>query len=321
MTTPKLALAALLSLGTLGAAANAAYPEQPIQLIVPYAGGGAADQMARRFAKSISETLSTPVVVVNKPGGNTVIGTDLVVKDKPDGYKLLMVTNTNVVLNPLIYQKLPYDADKDLKTISINVEAPLVVLANNNMPFKTLGELQRYGQQHPGKLNYSSASATGPLSLTVEKLKKALDFGMEPIAYSGGAPALMAVMGGEVQVGIDAFSGSLPSIRAGKVRALAVTSEQRLEVMPDIPTAAETSPGFKGSVWYGFAVRAGTPPDIQEALKAAIDKAALDPDLNKTLTEQGLVVFKNKTQAEIDRFIAEDREGFEKIIREQDIKL
>jgi len=299
----------------------AAYPSQPIQLIVPYAGGGAADQMARQVAKRVSDRLQTPVIVVNKPGGNTVIGTDLVAKDKPDGYKVLMVTNTNIVLNPLIYKTLPYDAQADLKVMTVNFAAPLVLLANNSMPFSTVSELKDYGLQHPGKLNYSSASATGPLSLTVEKLKRALNFQMEPIAYSGGSPALMAVMGGEVQVGIDAFSGSLPSIKADKVKALAVTSDERLEVMPDIPTVAETVPGFKGSVWYGFAVHANTPDDIQEKLKTAIDEASTDPELRDLLTSQGLVVFKPRTAQEVDQFIAEDRDSFGKIIKELDIKM
>lgn len=314
-------VASAILFATASGTALAAYPDQPIQLIVPYAGGGAADQMARQVAKRVSERLKTPVVVVNKPGGNTVIGTDMVVKDKADGYKVLMVTNTNIVLNPLIYETLPYDAQADLKVLTVSFDAPLVLLANNAMPFSTVSELKDYGLNQPGKLNYSSASATGPLSLTVEKLKRELDFQMEPIAYSGGAPALMAVMGGEVQVGVDAFSGSLPSIKADKVKALAVTSAERLAVMPDIPTVAETVPGFKGSVWYGFAVRAGTPDDIQETLKAAIDEAATDPELRSLLTSQGLVVFEPRTLPEIDQFIAEDRDSFGVIIEELDIKM
>lgn len=312
--------AALAMAATAGGVAQAAYPDHPIQLIVPYAAGGAADQMARQVAKLVGQTLDNPIVVVNKPGGNTVIGTDLVAQDRADGYKILMVTNTNVVLNPLIYKQLPYDT-RDLDVLTVNFSAPLVLLANSRMPFSNVNELKDYGLKHPGKLNYSSASATGPLSLTVEKLKRALDFKMEPIAYSGGSPALLAVMSGEVEVGIDAFSGSMPSIKAGKVKALAVTSEARLPVMPDIPTVAESVPGFSGSVWYGFAVRAGTPADIREKLKSAIDRAAADPALEKLLTEQGLVVFKARSAQQIGDFIAEDRESFGRIIKELDIKM
>lgn len=314
----------LIAAGILACAAGhawAQFPSQPIQLIVPYAAGGAADQMARHVARLAGETLSNPVVVVNKPGGNTVNGTDYVAREKAEGYKVLMVTNTNVVLNPLIYQRLPYDARRDFQVLSVNFAAPLVLLANNSMKFSNVTELKDYGVKNPGKLNYSSASATGPLSLTVERLKRAMQFNMEPIAYSGGAPALLAVMSGEVQVGVDAFSGSMPSIKAGKVKALAVTSEKRLEVMPEIPTVAEIVPGFSGSVWYGFAVRSSTPEDIQDKLKAAIDKAAADPVLKKQLTDQGLVVFPTRTKKEVEQFIEEDRAGYEKIIKELNIKM
>lgn len=314
-------LAAAGIIATFASPVSAAYPEQPIQFIVPYAAGGAADMMARRVAQLVGEDLGGSTLVVNRPGGNTVIGTDIVAKDGAKGHRVLMVTNTNVVLNPMIYETLPYDAQRDLKVLTINFSAPLVLLANNDMPFSTTAELKEYALRHPGKLNYSSASATGPLSLTVERLKREMQFDMEPIPYSGGAPALMAVMGGEVQVGIDAFSGSLSSIRAGKVKALAVTSEERLTVMPDIPTAAETVPGFTGSVWYGFAVNADTPADIQEKLKLAIDKAATDAELERILTEQGLVVFEAKAQEEVEQFIDTDKENFGKIVKELDIKL
>lgn len=314
-------LAAAGIIATCASPVSAAYPEQPIQFIVPYAAGGAADMMARRVAQLVGEDLGGSTLVVNRPGGNTVIGTDIVAKDGAKGHRVLMVTNTNVVLNPMIYETLPYDAQRDLKVLTINFSAPLVLLANNDMPFSTTAELKEYALRHPGKLNYSSASATGPLSLTVERLKREMQFDMEPIPYSGGAPALMAVMGGEVQVGIDAFSGSLSSIRAGKVKALAVTSEERLKVMPDIPTAAETVPGFTGSVWYGFAVNADTPADIQEKLKLAIDKAATDAELERILTEQGLVVFEAKAQEEVEQFIDTDKENFGKIVKELDIKL
>lgn len=319
MKTTKLISTAILSLGLFSAASMAAYPEQPIQIIVPYGGAGTADQIARRFAKSISETLGTTVLVVSRPGGNTIIGTDLVAKDKPDGYKVLMVTSTNIVLNPLLYKELPYDVDKDLKVISINVDVPMVIIANSKMPFSTITELQQYGQKNVGVLNYSSASATGPLALTMERLKSEMNFKAELIAYPGAAPALTAVLSGDVQVGMDAFSGPLALIKAGRVKALAVTSTERLKVMPLIPTVAETKAGFKASIWYGFAVHANTPSEITDKLKAAIDRAALDNE--KILAEQGLLVFQSMNRKQIDQFIADDKESFGKIIKERGIKL
>jgi len=309
----------LLGFGVSASAAD--FPTQPIEIVVPYAAGGVADNIARHIAKNMTEDLDQSVVVINKPGGNTVIGTDWVLKSKADGHKVLMVTNTNAVLNPLIYSELPYDTDEELQVINVNFAAPLVLLANNDMPFSNVSELKAYSDENPGKLNYSSASATGPLSLTVERLKRALDFDMEPIAYSGGNPALMAVMAGDVEVGIDAFSGSMASIKAGKVKALAVTSDERLQVMPEIPAASETVPDFVGSVWYGFAVHSDTDNEIQQALHDAINRAAANPELVEMLINQGLIVFEGMGPEEITTMIESEKVDFAAIIEELDIKL
>lgn len=310
-----------MSLVGLSLGAHAAdFPQYPIEIVVPYAAGGVADNIARHIAKNMADELNQSVVVVNRPGGNTVIGTDLVLNSKPDGHKVLMVTNTNALLNPLIYSELPYDTD-DLQVITVNFAAPLVLLANNDMPFSDVEELKAYADENPDSLNYSSASATGPLSLTVERLKRALDFDMEPIAYSGGNPALMAVMAGDVEVGIDAFSGSMSSIKAGKVKALAVTSAERLEVMPEIPAVSETIPDFVGSVWYGFAVSSETDDEIQEALRKVINTAAANPELTEMLINQGLVVYEEMSPADISEMIESETVDFAEIIEELDIKL
>jgi tripartite-type tricarboxylate transporter receptor subunit TctC len=314
-------IGAFLAVATWGAAATAAYPERAIQLVVPYSPGGAADHLARRTAEIMAKDLGQPVVVMNRAGGNTFIGSQLVAKGPADGYQVLLVTNTNIVLNPLLYKKVPYDAQRDLKVIGQIVETPLVIVANPSLPVSNLNELAKYAKANPGKLNYSSTSLGSPLTLAVERLKDALNIDIMAIPYPGAAPAMTAVIAGDVELAIDAASTAVPMVNSGRVKALAVTSPSRLQMLPNVPAVSEVIPGYQASVWYGLAVQSATPEDIVRKLQAALYKAVLDPQLRTAFAEKGFLVQPQRTQAQIDAYVQADRERWTQIVKDKNIKL
>jgi tripartite-type tricarboxylate transporter receptor subunit TctC len=316
-----LLIGAFLAGATWGAAAAAAYPERAIQLVVPYSPGGAADHLARRTAEIMAKDLGQPVMVINRAGGNTFIGSQLVAKGPADGYQVLLVTNTNIVLNPLLYKKVPYDAQRDLKVIGQIVETPLVIVANPSLPVSNLNELAKYAKANPGKLNYSSTSLGSPLTLAVERLKDALNIDIMAIPYPGAAPAMTAVIAGDVELAIDAASTAVPMVNSGRVKALAVTSPSRLQMLPNVPAVSEVIPGYQASVWYGLAVQSATPEDIVRKLQAALYKAVLDPQLRTAFAEKGFLVQPQRTQAQIDAYVQADRERWTQIVKDKNIKL
>lgn len=307
--------------GALASVAHAEWPERPIQFISPYPAGGTADQIARRAAESMSKTLGQQVIVLNKPGGSTNIGAGLVANAQPDGYTIFAAGSTPTTLNPLLFKKLPFDP-KRLKVIGNIVEAPIVIMANNALPVSNLSELGKYAKAHPGTLNYSSASLVGPLTLAVERIKTRMGIDMKTIAYSGGGPALMAVMAGDVQVGTDASTTAVQQVLAGKVKALAVTSSTRLKQIPNVPTVDEQVPGFGSStVWYGVAVPAATPPAIVARLHEAVNAVIDDPQIRQIFLEQALIPQPRRTPAEIDAFLEADRTGWASVIKANNLSV
>ncbi|MBY4733648.1 Bug family tripartite tricarboxylate transporter substrate binding protein [Cupriavidus pauculus] len=316
-----LMLAAALSVAVAAPATFAAWPERPIKLVVPYTPGGSTDQFGRALAEGMTRGLKQPVVVENRPGANTMVGTQSVARAQPDGYTVLMGTSASMVLNPLLYKKTGYDP-KDFKVILIGIEVPLVVVTNNQVQASNLKDFAAYAKAAGGKLNYSSVGLGNPLQLATEMLKSELGIDMTHVPYNGSAPALSALLANDVQLMVDVVSTSLPHIKAGKLKALAVTGRSRLEVLPNVPTVAESGhPNFHAATWFGLAVPAQTPPEAVGKLQAAASHVLTEAAFRNTFSALGLLVQAPRTQAEIDRYVAADRESWGKVIRDNHISL
>jgi tripartite-type tricarboxylate transporter receptor subunit TctC len=288
--TATLALAA--AAGT--AAAQSDYPNKPIKLIAPYAPGGSVDVLARTLATHLSTELRQSVVVENRPGANTMIAASAVARSPADGYTLLLASNASMVLNPLLYKKLSYNPDKELKLTNILAEAPLVLVTNSQTGIKSVADLKAYSKARPGQLNYSSVGLGNPLQLTTELIKSRL----------------------------DVAGTSLPHIKAGKLVAIATTGPERSQFLPQTPTIAESGvPGFRASTWFGIAVPAGTPAQARNALQAAVNKVLLNPEFASALGSQTLAARKPQTQAQLDEFLAADSQMWRKVIADNGIAL
>jgi len=316
-----LMLAAALGVAVAAPATFAAWPERPLKLVVPYTPGGSTDQFGRALAEGMTRGLKQPVVVENRPGANTMVGTQSVARAQPDGYTVLMGTSASMVLNPLLYKKTGYDP-KDFKVILIGIEVPLVVVTNNQVQASNLKDFAAYAKAAGGKLNYSSVGLGNPLQLATEMLKSELGIDMTHVPYNGSAPALSALLANDVQLMVDVVSTSLPHIKAGKLKALAVTGRSRLEVLPNVPTVAESGhPNFHAATWFGLAVPAQTPPEAVAKLQAAASHVLTEAAFRNTFSALGLLVQAPRTQAEIDRYVAADRESWGKVIRDNRISL
>ncbi|CAG2147612.1 Bug family tripartite tricarboxylate transporter substrate binding protein [Cupriavidus plantarum] len=313
------AVAAMAATMTLAHAGP--FPERPIKLVVPYTPGGSSDQFGRALAEGMSKDLKQTVVVENRPGANTMVGAQSVARAPADGYTMIMASSASMVLNPMLYKRTGYDP-KDFKVFLIGTEVPLVIVTNNQVPASNTRDFASYAKAANGKLNYSSVGLGNPLQLATEMLKAELGIEMTHVPYNGSAPALSALLANDVQLMVDVVSTSLPHIRAGKLKALAVTSRARLEVLPNVPTMAESGyPDFHAATWFGLAVPAQTPPDVVPRLQAAATQVLGDAQFRGTFAALGLVVQPPRTQAEVDRYVAADRETWGKVIRANRISL
>ena len=312
---------AVLGLATTMPSAFAAWPERPVKLVVPYTPGGSTDQFGRALAEGMARELKQPVVVENRPGANTMVGTQSVARAQPDGYTILMGTSASMVLNPLLYKKTGYDP-KDFKVILIGIEVPLVVVTNTQVPAANIRDFASYAKAAGGKLNYSSVGLGNPLQLATEMLKSELGIDMTHVPYNVSAPALSALLANDVQLMVDVVSTSLPHIKAGKLKALAVTGRARLDVLPNVPTVAESGyPNFHAATWFGLSVPAQTPADAIARLQAAASHVLAETSFRNTFNALGLVVQAPRSQAEIDRYVAADRDNWGKVIRGNHISL
>ncbi len=245
------------------------YPAQPIRLIVSFAAGGPTDIFARLVASKLEKELGQPIIVENKPGGGSNIGSEFVAKAKPDGYILLVGTVANAT-NMGIYKNLGYDTARDFAPITQIMSSPSVLVVNNNLPVRTLDELIAYAKARPGKLSYASSGAGGMQHHAGELLKLRAGIDVIHIPYKGAAPALTDVIGGTVDFGFKTASGVMPAILSGKVRAIAVAGSTRLAQLPDVPTMAEAGmPDLEADSWNGLFAPAGTPPAIINRLAQA----------------------------------------------------
>lgn len=298
------------------------FPDRPLRLITPYAAGGSADSLARGVAEQMRKILGQSVVVDNKPGGNTAVGAQMTAAAAPDGYTLLICTGSTVVTNPLLYPKLSYNPERDLAPVARVAVSPLVVSVNRALPVQTFADLIRLAKAQPGKLNYASTGTGSVLHLASLFLEAQAGLDMTHIPFNGSSPALAAVLGGEVQLFIDSIASSLPQIKGGKLRALAVTTPDRLQVLPDIPTVAESGfPGFDVSAWYGIMAPAKTPPDIIARLNAAIGKGLVDKAFREQFEALGLVIPAPSSPQAYGDYIRQERDKWGPIIKAKKITL
>src|SRR5262245_5302681 len=289
------------------------HPSRPVRLVVPYAAGVSADIVARLVGQPLSERLGQQVIIENRPGASGNIGTEVVVRAAPDGYSLLLTTGANAT-NAAFYEKLNFDFIRDIAPVAIIGSAALVMVINPSFPAKTVPEFVAYAKANPGEINMASGGNGDPAHVAGELFKMMAGVDMVHVPYRGEAIALPDLIGGQVQVLFGVMPASLGYIRAGKLRALAVTTEKRQEPLPDVPTVGEFLPGFEARGWYGIVVPKATPTEIVERLNKEINAALADPNMKTRLTDLGAAVFAG-SPADFGKFIADETEKWTKVVR------
>lgn len=293
------------------------FPARPVHVVVPYTPGGGVDFLARVVARKLGEKWTKGVVVENRPGASTIIGTEYVAKSPPDGTTILLCT-TGFSVNISLMPKLPYDTLKDFAPVALAAMAPNVIIVHPSVPATTLKDLIAYAKANPNKLTYGYPGVGTASHLAAELFKSQAGVDAVGVAYKGTQPMLAAILGGEINYMLD-LTGSLSYVRAGKLRALAVTSNRRLKSFPDIPTVAESGlPGYEAITWYGFVVRAGTPPETVDLISREINEAIKSPDAYARITSQGLEVL-GSTPQEFERYIRDEASKWAKVVHEAHI--
>lgn len=272
-------------------AAPAAYPQQPIKLIVPFPAGGATDVSGRLIGKRISEILQQPVIVDNRPGGGSNIGAAIVAKAPADGYTILLGTSAALAVNKGLYKDMPFDPLKDFKPIVLTTVLPCVVVVSKERSINSMQQLNEHLKHDGANVFYASPGNGTPPHLGTELYKRIIGSQAVHVAYKGGAPALQDMVANRADFMIAVLPEALPLIRAGQLKALAVTTKQRLTALPDVPTVSESGvPGFEVTAWYALVAPANTPDAVVQKLNAAANQALKDPAISSRLTELGFQV-------------------------------
>ncbi len=310
------ALAALPAAHT--AQAQGDYPSRPVRFIVPFAPGGAGDFVGRIVAVRLGESLGQPVVVDNRPGASGYLGVEQAAAAKPDGYTLLLGNNGAIVISPAIYTTSPVRPTRDLTALGLIVDVPSVLVVHPSLPVKSVRELITLARKQPGKLNFGSPGSASGNRLEMEVFRKSAGIDMTHIPYKGGAgPAVTALVSGETQLMFTTLSSVVPFVKAGRLRALAVTSPARLAVLPDVPTTTELGiTELVGGSWQGLFFPKDTPAPIVERMFAAIQKTMSDEDVRKRLAAGGVEVVVSSSPAEFARFVAAETQKWERAVRD-----
>src|SRR5262245_11937959 len=295
-----------------------AYPTRPVRIIVGFAPGGVGDITARLIGQSLSERLGQPFVIENRPGAGGNIGTEAVVRAAPDGYTLLLVGGWNAI-NATLYEKLNFNFIRDITAVAGIVRVPNVMVVHPSVPAATVPEFIAYAKANPGKISMASVGSGSPPHVTGELFKMMAGVDMVHVPYRGGGPALNDLLGGQVQVYFGTTVSSIGYVRAGRLRALAVTTATRLDVLPGIPTVGEFLPGYEASGWAGIGAPKTTPAEIVEKLNKEINGALADEKIKARLADLGSVPMPT-SPADFGKFIAEDTDKWGKVIRAANIK-
>jgi tripartite-type tricarboxylate transporter receptor subunit TctC len=301
-----------------GVAGAQAYPTRPVRIIVGFASGGTLDIIARLLGQWLSERLGQPFVVENRPGGGGNVGAEAVVRAPPDGYTLLLVGSPNMI-NATLYEKLNYNFIRDIAAVASTDRVPLVMEVNQTFPARSVPEFIAYAKASPGKINMASAGTGTGQHVAGELFKMMAGVAMTHVPYRSAGPALTDLIGGQVQVMFDSLPASLEHIRAGRLRALAVTTATRMETLPDIPTVADFVPGYEASAVHGIGAPKNTPTAIVDRLNKEINAALTDPKMVARLAGLGLAVLPG-SPADFGKLIADETEKWGKVVKFPGIK-
>src|SRR5262249_8184295 len=294
------------------------YPARPVRIVVGFPAGGTSDIVSRVLGQWLSERLGQQFVIENRPGAGSNLATEAVARAAPDGYTLLLIGGANTI-NATLFDKLTFDFLQDIAPIASVFETPLVVEVNPSVPVRTIPEFITYAKGNPGKLNFATPGVGTPPHVAGELFKMTAGVNFVHVPYRGTGPMLTDLIGGQVQVAFDPLPASIEHIRAGKLRALAVTTASRSEALPNIPSASEHVPDYIASNWYGFAAPRGTPPEIVGKLNTEINAALTDPKIKARFMELGGTPLAG-SPAEFAKFVADDTAKWAKVIRAANIK-
>ena len=321
MTRSRFAAAALAACSILAAATAAAqYPTRPIKWIVPYTPGGITDSATRMITQKLEAALGQPIVIENKPGANSIVGAEAAARSAPDGYTFVTVIGGHAANATLYAGKLPFDPVKSFAPVSLVGIAPLIVVANNDFPAKDMKDLIAYAKANPGKISFGSSGIGAAAHLTTELLKQTADINMVHIPYKGTAPALIALLGGDIQILTDVPSSLMPHVRAGKVRALGLFAAKRSPGAPEVPTVAEAGgPPIEGSTWVLFLAPAGTPRDIVNRVSSEVAKIVASTEIRTRFDSLGIESV-GSTPAEAAKFLDDEIAKWANVITTAGVK-
>lgn len=314
-------MVAALAIMALAAAASAQnYPTRPIRVIVPQPPGGGFDLVARMIAEPLARVMGNPVVVENRPGGGTIVGTEAVAKSEPDGHTILLGANANIVFNPGLYAKLPYGPKADFVPIGLATFNPYTLVARNDLPFNSLKEIVDYARANPGKLTYASAgNGTGQHIAAAVTFDRA-GIQITHVPYKGAGPAYQDLIPGRVDLFFDNSATAQPQIQERRVKAIAVSTPERIPPLPNVPTVRENGVDFDLEAWIGYFVRTGTPAPIVARLRADFDKVLAMPELTDLLQKRGYRTVRMSPK-ETEAMVAQDIDKWTNLIRNAGIRV
>ena len=302
----------------LATAAQAAWPERVVTLVVPWAPGGSTDILARMLSEQLTRSLGQPVIVENKPGASGNIGSNVVAKAKPDGYSFLVGSMSTHAMNGALYAQMPFKPVDDFTPIAMLAFVTNTMVTHPSVPAKSVAELIAYAKANPGKLNYASAGPGSTNHLSAAMLEKAAGIKMTHIPYKGGAPAVLDTVAGQTQVFFSAGTQTLPHVKSGKLNLLAVTESKRSGLLPNTPTVAETVPGYELAVWYGIFGPKDLPADITKRMSAEINRILAQPDVREKMIAIGVEVTQSTPEG-FAKTLRTDTERYNRLIKELNI--
>lgn len=310
---------ALVSIGGATSMAQAAFPDQPVHIVVPFSPGGGTDLVSRALGVGMGRALGVPVVIDNRPGAGTIIGATEVARSKPDGYTLVMHTFAFVV-NPSLHKQLPYSTEKGFAAVSLVARGPTVLVVPANSPFKSVKDVVEAAKAHPGSVTFATQGVGTSADMAGELLDNLAKITMTQVPFKGAGPALSDLLGEHVQIMFGTAAAVSDLVKSGKLRALAVTSPEVSPAFPGVPTVAQTVPGYAIEAWYGLFAPAGTPPAVIGKLHAAVVKAAHAPEFAQRIKHEGLTITASTPQ-DLEDFVRAEQVRWHKVIVENHIEV